>query len=70
MSKIVPTYTKPHMNVQCMWTWKVKVLCEGCQDLETNSYVATKQIIEVEEKKQNKKHHSFKHYSFCIEKSA
>lgn len=57
------------MNVQCLWTWKVKVLQKGCQDLETNSYVLTKQIIEGEEKTKQKPH-SFKHYSFCIEKSA
>lgn len=59
------------MNVEYMWTWKAKVLQKGCQDLETNSYVHTKQTIEGEEKtKQKKPTDSFKYYSFCTEKSA
>lgn len=47
--------TQNSRNVQCMWTWKVKVLQKGCWDLETNSYVHIRQIIEGELKtKQNK----------------
>lgn len=56
MSKIAPTYTKTQMNVQCMWTLKVKVLQKGCQDSETNSYVHTKQTTEGEEKTKQKNH--------------